>query len=177
MVKKKTAKNPGVVAQKLAACAASGTQYWLMKSEPDAFSIDDLKRRKKTAWDGVRNYQARNMMTDHMKVGDRVLFYHSNAVPPGVVGTAKIVKKAAPDVEAWNPESPYYDPKSPPEKPRWFCVTVGFESKFKRLVPLNELKETPGLDQMLVIMRGQRLSIQPCTENEFNMICQLGADG
>lgn len=145
-----------------------------MKSEPDVFSIDQLKKVKKSLWDGVRNYQARNFMMKDMKVGDTVLFYHSNATPPGVAGLAKVSKSAVPDPSQFQKESEYFDPKASLENPRWFCVEVAFDKKFKKLVALDDLKETKGLEDMLVIKRGQRLSIQPVTEKEFSIICQLG---
>ncbi len=147
--------------------------YWLMKSEPDVYSIDDLKKDGETYWDGVRNYQARNFMRDKMKKGDGVLFYHSNAKPPGVVGTAKVVKESYPDHTAFDREDNHYDPKSDPSNPRWFMVDVEFESKFKRMVPLPELREAPGLEEMVVTKRS-RLSVQPVTAEEFKIVKKLG---
>lgn len=149
-------------------------RYWLMKSEPDAYSIDDLKRDGVEHWDGIRNYQARNFMRDEMKVGDQVLFYHSNAKPPGVIGLAEVHKEAYPDHTAWDPKAKYYDAKSDPNAPRWVMVDLKFVEKFCRLVSLNELKKTPGLEEMLVIQKGQRLSIQPVTQEEFALITSLG---
>lgn len=148
--------------------------YWLMKSEPDAYSIDDLEKEGKTSWDGIRNYQARNLMRDEMKVGDRVLFYHSNAKPPGVVGLAEVVAPAYPDRTAWDKRSKYYDPKSTQENPRWLMVDVGFVEKFPGIVPLDQLKEVKGLEDMLVIRRGMRLSIQTVTKREFDIVTRLG---
>jgi len=152
------------------------TRYWLMKSEPDVFGIDDLARVKTEHWDGVRNYQARNFMRE-MKVGDRVLFYHSNAKPPGVAGLAEVCKEAYPDFTAWNPHSKYHDPKSPEDAPRWFMVDVKYVESFPDVVALDTLKVTPGLEEMLVLRRGQRLSIQPVTADEFEIVTRLGRTG
>jgi predicted RNA-binding protein with PUA-like domain len=136
-------------------------RYWLMKSEPDVYSIDDLARDGVTSWSGVRNYQARNFMRDEMRVGDMVLFYHSNAEPPGVAGIARVVEPAHPDLTAQNPQSEYYDPKAKPENPIWVMVDVGFVKKYDRVVSLHDLRTDPGLAGMLVIKRGMRLSVQP----------------
>ena len=148
-------------------------QYWLMKSEPETYSIDKLKKEKKCLWDGIRNYQARNFMMKDMEVGDRVLFYHSNAKPPGIVGLAKISGPAQPDPTQFNKKSPYYDAKSDKDTPRWHCVEVAFEKKFSEMISLETLRETKGLEDMLVTKRGQRLSIQPVTKKEFDRICQM----
>lgn len=148
-------------------------QFWLMKSEPGAYSIDDLERDGRTHWDGVRNYQARNFMRDRMKVGDGVLFYHSSAKPPGVAGLARVVKTAYPDDSAQDPKSRYFDPKASPEDPRWFMVDIGFVEKFAQLVPLDTLKETQGLEEMLVTRRS-RLSVQPVAPREFEIVSRLG---
>ena len=153
---------------------ATNPKFWLMKSEPDVFSIDDLKAKGKTLWDGVRNYQARNFMTNDMKVGDQILFYHSNANPPGIAGLAKVIAPAKPDPTAQDKNSQYFDEKSTAEKPRWFCVEVGFERKFQRYINLDEIRNHPELKNMLVIKRGQRLSIQPVTPGEFRCLCHLG---
>src|SRR5690606_23828048 len=118
-------------------------------------------------------YQARNHMRA-MKVGDRVLFYHSSADPPGVAGLARVCREAYPDFTAWDPKSKYHDPKSTPEQPRWFMVDVEFVEKFPRLVPLDELRATPGLEEMLVLRRGMRLSVQPVTRKQFDIVCRLG---
>ncbi|MDD0853214.1 EVE domain-containing protein [Halobacteriovorax sp. GB3] len=146
--------------------------YWLMKSEPDTFSIDDLKQRPKSTehWDGVRNYQARNFMRDEMKKGDLVLFYHSSCKVPGVAGIAKIVKEAYPDHTAFDKNSNYYDPKSSEENPRWFMVDVKFEKKFKKVVTLKELKTFEELKEMKLLQKGSRLSIMPVTKEEFDFI-------
>jgi predicted RNA-binding protein with PUA-like domain len=146
--------------------------YWLMKSEPDVFGIDHLKAmpKKTEHWDGVRNYQARNMMRDQMKKGDQVFFYHSNCKEPGIVGIMEVVKEGYPDFTSWNPESKYYDPKSTAENPRWFMVDVKFKRQLKRTIPLTELKEQPGLEEMALVRRGNRLSIMPMSEQEWEII-------
>lgn len=149
-------------------------RYWLMKSEPDAYSIDDLHREGRAHWDGVRNYQARNFMRDEMSVGDEVLFYHSNAKPPGVAGLARVVAEGYPDHTAWDPDSPYHDPKSDKHDPRWYMVDVEFVEKFADVVPLEELRETPELEDMMVTKRGMRLSVQPVTASEFKIVRKLG---
>lgn len=145
-------------------------RYWLMKSEPDVFSIDDLASKKTSLWDGVRNYQARNFMTQDMKVGDTVLFYHSNAEPPGIAGIAEINGAAEPDPSQFDKKSEYFDPKATKENPRWFCVRVGFKEKFKRVISLDELRAEKAIKDMLVLRKGQRLSIQPVTHKEFECI-------
>lgn len=147
-------------------------QYWLMKSEPEAFSIDDLKRRapKAEGWDGVRNYQARNMMRDQMQVGDLAFFYHSNAKPSGIAGIMQISKQAYPDPTQFDPNSKYYDPTATPDNPRWFMVGVTFKQKFGQLISLEELKQHPGLANMPLMRRGNRLSIMPVTEAEWGVI-------
>ncbi len=149
-------------------------QFWLMKSEPETYSIDQLAKDKSTLWEGVRNYQARNFMTQDMKVGDKVLFYHSNATPPGVAGLAEVSKSAVPDPSAFDSKSPYYDEKSTADKPRWFCVEVRFKEKFPQLVSLEAIRAEMTLANMLLIRKGQRLSIQPITENEYKTICRMG---
>lgn len=148
-------------------------QYWLMKSEPDVFSIDDLKQKKTTLWDGVRNYQARNFMTQSMQIGDMVLFYHSNAEPPGIAGLAKISRLAQPDPSQFDKKSEYYDAKATVKAPRWFGVTVEFVQKFNKIISLDELRNHKSLQSMLVIKKGQRLSIQPVTKAEFDVINKL----
>ena len=139
------------------------------------FGIEDLKKVKKEPWDGVRNYQARNFMRDDMKVGDEVLFYHSNAKPPGVAGLAKVSKEAFPDHTAFDKKSKYFDPKSDPDNPRWMMVEVEYVSQFKEVIPLDTLKTAKGLEEMLVIKRGQRLSIQPVTAKEYKIIKKMGS--
>jgi len=152
-------------------------RYWLMKSEPDVYGIAELERAGTGQWDGVRNYQARNFMRDDMKLGDRILFYHSNAKPPGVAGLAEVCRESHPDHTAWDPSSKYYDPKSPAEAPRWFMVGVRHVETFPEIVPLDTLRETPGLEHMLVTKRGMRLSVQPVTEQEFAIVAALGRGG
>jgi len=149
--------------------------YWLMKSEPDVFGIDHLAAKPKQTehWDGVRNYQARNWMRDDMKIGDQVLFYHSNCKPPGIAGIAEIVREAYPDHSAFDPESKYYDPKSDPQNPRWIMVDVKLVRKFSHYISLDELKGVPELAEMRLLQRGNRLSIMPVTAEEWRRIVQL----
>ncbi len=149
-------------------------QYWLTKSEPDDYSIDDLERDGSIQWTGVRNYQARNFMRDEMKVGDLVLYYHSNAVPPGVVGIAEVCREATPDPTQFRRESRYFDPKSTKDEPRWVQVDLKFLEKFPGIVPLETLKGMPELDGMLVLKRGQRLSVQPVEPEHFRRIRTVG---
>lgn len=149
-------------------------QYWLMKSEPDVYSIDDLRADGTCFWEGVRNYQARNLLRDQIKKGDGVLFYHSNARPPGVAGVAKVVRPGYPDHTAFDPESPYYDPKSDPESPRWFMVDVAFVEAFAEIIPLSVLQATPELDDMMVTKKGMRLSVQPVSPQEWKIVLALG---
>lgn len=143
--------------------------YWLMKSEPDAFSIDDLKRLKHASWDGVRNYQARNFMKT-MNEGDMVFFYHSSCSPAGIVGTAKVCKKAYPDHTSWNINSHYFDPKSTQDNPRWFMVDVAFVEKWPSILTLAELKKSPALADMLLTKKGSRLSVMPISQKEWEYI-------
>ena len=145
-------------------------RFWLMKSEPDVFSILDLKRDKTSLWDGVRNYQARNFMMKDMKVGDEILFYHSNANPPGIAGVATVSKEAVPDPTALDPKSKYFDPKSSEESPRWFCVEVKYKKAFKNILSLDEIRNMKPLKEMMVIKKGMRLSIQPVSEKEFQHV-------
>lgn len=149
--------------------------YWLMKSEPDTFSLEDLRSRPNSTehWDGVRNYQARNMMRDQMKCGDKIFFYHSSCPVPGIAGIAKVVKEAYPDSSAQNPESRYYDPKASADNPRWFMVDVKFERKFKRLLPLAELKAAPALGTMALLKKGNRLSIMAVSKDEWQQILAM----
>lgn len=151
-------------------------RIWLMKSEPDVYSIDDLERNGSTVWEGVRNYQARNFMRE-MKLGDLVLFYHSNAKPPGIVGLGEIVREHYPDPFQFDASSDYYDPKSPVESPRWSAVDVGFIEKFPRMLSLNELKEDPSYEGMLVIQKGSRLSVQPVEERHYAVILEAAHAG
>jgi len=150
-------------------------RYWLMKTEPNEFSIDDLANRPNQSepWDGVRNYQARNFMRDDMQIGDQVLFYHSR-IDPSVVGMATVSKTSHPDFTAWDKTNKHFDPRSTPEKPLWFMVEVTFQSKFPEPIPLKEIKEIPGLEKMMLIKKGCRLSIQPVTKEEFEIIVAIG---
>ena len=150
-------------------------KYWLMKSEPGEFGIDDLERRPNQTehWDGVRNYQARNLMRDEMKIGDPVFFYHSNCETPGIVGIARIAREAYADHTAFDPENKHFDPSCDPEKPRWFMVDVQFVRKLKRVIPLAELKDKQELEGLALIRRGNRLSIMPVKEAEWNFILSL----
>jgi predicted RNA-binding protein with PUA-like domain len=147
-----------------------------MKSEPDVFGIDDLKNRPQQTehWDGIRNYQARNMMRDGMKKGDQIFFYHSNAVPIGIVGVMKVVREAYPDFTAQNPDSKYYDPKSSTDNPRWYMVDIKFVRKFKRVITLDELKQhADALGDMALLRKGNRLSINPVTKEQWDYILTL----
>ena len=152
-------------------------KYWLVKSEPDVFSIDDLakSKNKTTYWDGVRNYQARNYMRDEMKKGDKVLFYHSNSEPMAVMGVCEVVKEGYPDFTAFDPEDPHYDPKSNKDNPAWIMVDVKLIEKFRTPVTLAEIKAYPELQKMKLIQRGNRLSVMPVTKNEFDVIIELGS--
>ncbi|MCU0736444.1 MAG: EVE domain-containing protein [Methylotetracoccus sp.] len=149
--------------------------YWLMKSEPAEFSIDDLAARPGQIehWDGVRNYQARNMIRDQMKVGDGLLFYHSNCATPGIVGQAEICREAYPDFTAFDPGHPHYDAASSLESPRWLMVDVRFVRKFRRTITLAELKERPELAGLALIRRGNRLSVMPVTAAQWRFILSL----
>lgn len=149
-------------------------KLWLMKSEPDVFSIDDLARDRRTTWEGVRNYQARNFMRDEMKVGDLVLYYHSNATPPGVAGVARVACEAYPDPTQFDPKSDYYDEGSKKDDPRWLMVDLEFVEKLPELVSLDRLKSEPELEGMLVIRKGQRLSVQPVEAEHFAHVLAMG---
>lgn len=148
-------------------------KHWLMKSEPDAFSIDDLKRKKVEAWDGVRNYQARNFMRDGMKPGDQVFFYHSNCNPPGIVGIAEVASDAYPDPSQFDSKSKYFDPKSSREDPRWMLVDVKFVKKLKRTITLEELKADERLEDMPLLRKGNRLSVMPIAAGHWRHILTL----
>ena len=151
-------------------------QYWLMKSEPDEFSFDDLEQRPQQTepWDGVRNYQARNMMRDTMQVGDRVFFYHSNCQTPGIVGLARIASESRPDHTAFDPDDKHFDPKSDPEKPRWYLVDVQFERHLKRVISLRELKaQADALQDFPLVRRGNRLSVMPVDAEHWEYILGL----
>lgn len=145
--------------------------YWLMKSEPDVYGISDLKAAGGPAlWEGCRNYSVRNFMRDQMKVGDLAFFYHSNAQPSGIVGVMKVAREAYPDPTQFDPASEYHDPKSPPDNPRWLAVDVEFVKEYPRVISLDELRGIPGLEEMLVLRRGQRLSVMPVTEAEWAIV-------
>lgn len=150
-------------------------KYWLMKSEPDVFGIEHLKAlpNKTDHWDGVRNYQARNMMRDEMKKGDKVFFYHSNCKPPAIVGIMEVVKEGYVDHTAFDPEQKYYDPKSNPDNPRWYMVDVKHVRDLKREIPLDELKQYPELADMKLVQKGNRLSIMPVTKEEWDFILSI----
>jgi len=150
--------------------------YWLIKSEPDAFSIDDLQNAPDGTepWDGIRNYQARNFMRDRMQIGDRVLFYHSNCKPPGVVGVCEVASGAYPDHTAFDPNEKYYDAKSDPENPRWLMVDMKFVRKLDRLIPLDEIKQhADRLEDLALVRRGNRLSVMPVSKEHFDLILSL----
>lgn len=150
-------------------------KYWLMKSEPDVFGIDHLTKlpQKTDHWDGIRNYQVRNMMRDEMKKGDEAFFYHSNCKEPGIVGVMKVVKEAYPDFTAFEPNQKYYDPKSDPDNPRWFMVDMKLFRKFKRVITLHELKNCKPLVEMLILRRGNRLSVTPVSKKHWDYILKL----
>ena len=149
--------------------------YWLFKTEPSEFSIDALKKAPQhiATWDGVRNYQVRNMLRDQIKVGDFVLFYHSSCDDIGIAGVAEVVKAAFPDPTQFNPESKYYDPKSPSDSPRWLAVDIKFKEKFPHLIPLATLKTQSALAEMTLLKRGNRLSITPVSFDEWRVIMRL----
>jgi len=149
-------------------------KYWLMKSEPDAFSIDDLKNSPggTAPWDGVRNYQARNFMRE-MSPGDLAFFYHSSCAQPGIVGIMEIIRRTYPDATAFNPADEHYDPKSRPDNPRWYMVDVRYKRALKRLITLSELKQHPELASMQLLRRGNRLSVMPVNMAEWRYILDL----
>lgn len=149
--------------------------YWLFKSEPDVFGIDDLAAApgRTDHWDGVRNYQARNFMRDRMKVGDQGFFYHSNTKEPGVVGIVEIVREGYPDHTAFDPEDPHYDPKSDPDNPRWYMVDVKFVRKLERTITLTELKQQPELTDLPLVRKGNRLSVMPVEKHHWEFILSL----
>ena len=155
---------------------AEPKRYWLMKSEPSVYSIGDLQRDGSTSWEGVRNYQARNFMRDDMRLGDGVLFYHSNAKPMGIYGVAEVVREAYPDDTAFDPNSRYYDAKSDSAQPTWLMVDVGYVRTFKTPITLAALKDIPGLEAMMVIRKGSRLSVQPVTPQEWDVVMRIAAE-
>jgi len=154
---------------------SNSKKYWLMKTEPHAFAIEDLAKRpgKKEHWDGVRNYQARNYMRDQMQKGDEVFFYHSSCTPAGIVGITTIDKSGYDDPSALDPHSKYHDPKATPQKNPWVMVDVKLKVKFKRMITLESLRKVPGLENMVLLKRGSRLSIQPVSAEEFAIILKL----
>ncbi len=145
-----------------------------MKCEPSAYAIDDLERDGKTSWEGVRNFQARNFLRDQMQVGDGVLFYASNADPSGVTGLAEIARAGYPDQFSWTKGHKYYDEDSSPDNPTWYMVDIGFVERFPGIVPLETLRHTKGLENMMVTRKGSRLSVQPVTKAEFDIVTKLG---
>ena len=149
-------------------------RHWLMKCEPSAYTIDDLERDGRSSWEGVRNYQARNFMRDDMRVGDGVLFYASNADPSGVTGVAEIVRAGYPDAFAWKAGHKYFDADTRRDAPTWYMVDVGFVARFGAVVSLETLKNTPGLETMMVTQKGSRLSVQPVTKREYDVVLRLG---
>ena len=148
-------------------------RYWLMKCEPSAYSIGDLERDGETCWEGVRNFQARNFMRDDMQIGDGVLFYASNADPSGVSGLATIAKTGYPDHFAWKKNHKYFDARSTKDKPIWCMVDLAFQERFSDTVPLSALKGTKGLEEMKVVQKGSRLSVQPVTKKEYDIVVRL----
>ncbi|MCG8466602.1 MAG: EVE domain-containing protein [Gemmatimonadetes bacterium] len=153
------------------------TGYWLAKTEPYVYSIDDLERDGETEWDGVRNYQVRNFMRDRMKKGQKILIYHSNAKPLGVFGIAEVAGPAHPDSTQFDPKSKYYDEKSDPDDPRWWCPDFKYVETFETPVTRDMMKETPGLEDINVLRRGMRLSVMPVSKKEFEIIRRLGRTG
>ena len=151
------------------------TKYWLLKSEPESFSIQDLAKspKKTTCWSGVRNYQARNFMRDEMKIGDRVLFYHSSTEVPAVVGTAKVVKEGYPDPTAWDKNDHHFDPVASVENPRWSMVDIQLDDIFKQPLSLEQLRKVAALKKMELLRKGSRLSVQPVTKEEFEAVLKL----
>jgi predicted RNA-binding protein with PUA-like domain len=151
------------------------TNYWLMKSEPSCFSIDDLRasNNQTSPWDGVRNYQARNFMRNDMKMGDLIFFYHSNCNPPGIVGIAEVASEAYPDYTAFDPNSDHPDAKSTPDNPRWFMVDVRFKERFDHIITLESLKQYPELQDMALVRRGNRLSVMPVSAKDWAFILGL----
>lgn len=151
--------------------------YWLLKTEPDEFSIDDLMKlgKKSEPWNGIRNFQARNIMRDKIKVGDEAFIYHSSCKAVGIAGTAKVVKAAYPDPEQFDPASKYFDVKATQDKPRWYCIDVCFTQKFSQVVSLKMIKSMPELSEMVLVKQG-RLSVQPVATNEWKLIGRLASD-
>lgn len=169
-----TSSTPGKKYQGLAPSAHCMVNHWLMKSEPHVYPYKQLEIDGSTHWDGVRNYQARNMMRDDMKLGDYVLFYHSNFKPPHIVGVARVSKEGYPDHTAQDPSSNYFDPKASPENPRWMMVEIEAVTPLNNIVTLEEVRNNPACENMLLIRKGQRLSVQPVDESDFNTILAMG---
>ncbi len=147
--------------------------HWLIKSEPDVFSIEHLEKVKREPWTGVRNYQARNFMWREMQLGELAIFYHSNAKPPGAAGVAKVASEPYPDPTQFDPQSEYFDPKATEDKPRWWLVDFQYVATFKELIPLENLKADPVLAEMLVCQKGTRLSINPVEKKHFNRVMKI----
>jgi predicted RNA-binding protein with PUA-like domain len=147
--------------------------YWLMKSEPDVYSIDDLERDGREMWDSIRNYQARNMMRDDMRIGDEVFFYHSNCKMPAIAGISRVCSEPYPDPTQFDPDSKYFDPKSTRDEPRWILVDVEFVRKLEQPISLAEIKAHPGLDDMILTRRGNRLSIMPVSKEHWDIILTM----
>ena len=161
-------------AKKSAAPIFESTGFWLMKSEPDVYSIDDLARERRTGWEGVRNYQARNFMRDSMREGDLVLFYHSNAEPSGIAGVAKVCGPAIPDPTAFDAKSAYFDPKSDRAEPTWLMAQIEFVERFPAVLPLETIRAERRFEGMALLARGQRLSVQPVSRTHFELAVRLG---
>lgn len=147
--------------------------YWLLKSEPDEYSIDDLRTEPtgNAVWDGIRNYQARNILRDQVRVGDQAFFYHSSCSAVGIAGTVKVVRSAYPDPAQFLADHKYYDPKATPDAPRWYCIDISFGEKFDHLLPLAAIKQHPGLADMVLVKQG-RLSVQPVTSEQWRLVCE-----
>jgi predicted RNA-binding protein with PUA-like domain len=154
---------------------AKTKNFWLLKSEPTSFSIEDLEKapKKTTCWDGVRNYQARNFLRDSIKNGDLVLFYHSNAEPPGIAGIAEVVREGYPDHTAFDPDDHHFDPKSDKKNPTWYMVDITHVQTFDRIIGLDQLRTIPALKNMMLLQKGSRLSVQPVTAKEWEAILKL----
>lgn len=149
-------------------------KHWIVKSEPDVYGIDNLKKDKTTQWDGVRNYQARNFLRDEFKVGDLVIFYHSNSEPPGVAGVAEVVKIGLADQLQFNKNSEYYEPRASTEEPVWYAPKIRFREKFRNFVPIDQLREREDLKDLMLLRRGNRLSVMPISKKAFEIILKLG---
>lgn len=153
--------------------ASTASSAWLLKTEPDCYSIDDLARDRRTGWGGVRNYQARNYMRDQMRVGDSLLIYHSGGDPPAIVGLARVSRTGLPDLTAQDPRDDHYDPKATPEQPIWMMVEVEFVEKFAKELPLDAMRKTPELADMILLRRGNRLSVMPVTKGELSIVLRV----